>query len=242
MAGVNRKTVKLTKQVFLDHLVQGMGVNEICRQYGYKSPSSVNRWRREDPEFNGAVQRVLASPQHQLRMAVAGAEVATPVAVGDKERFLVEYRRTRDRVISCTSIGKEPADIAAWLDPESSEYDAEFAKKMDGEALRDTWQAEDVAVRKAILNQDTPMLRFVLPVLSPDTYGKVHQQKQAGGNTLALIFSQDKLAGTGELLERLFASTANPADATRAVQGSRVVAGGDVGSGEVSGLLDASQD
>lgn len=240
MAGVNRKTVRLTKQVFLDHLAQGMGVNEICRQYGYKGPSSVNRWRREDPEFNGAVLRILASPQHQRRMAVAGAAVSSPVALDDKDRFLVEYRTTRNRVLACDTIGKEPSDIAAWLDPESSEYDADFARKMDGEALRDTWNAEDVAIRKAILNQDTPMLRFVLPVLSPDTYGKVHQQKQ-GGNTLALIFSQDKLAGTGELLERLFASTASPADANRAVQGARDATGRDVGSGEVSGLLDAGQ-
>jgi transposase-like protein len=232
-----RKVTKLTKQAFLDHLAEGMGVNEICRQYGYKGPSTVNRWRREDPNgFGASVDRILGSPQHQYRMAAAGAETVTPLELSDKDRFLIEFRKTRDRVLACGAIGKEPSDVSAWLDPESPEYDAEFAHRLGNENLRDKWQAEDVAVRKAILNQDGQMLRFTLPVLSPETYGKVHQQKQQG-NTLALIFADDKLEGTSRFLERFFGNTAIPAGDARAVQGARPVVGRDERSGEVSGLL-----
>jgi transposase-like protein len=232
-----RKVTKLTKQAFLDHLAEGMGVNEICRQYGYKGPSTVNRWRREDPNGFGAnVDRILGSPQHQLRMAAAGAETVTPLELSDKDRFLLEFRKTRDRVLACGAIGKEPFEITAWLNPESPEYDQQFVRSLDNENLRDKWQAEDVATRKAILNQDGQMLRFVLPVLSPESYGKVHQQKHQG-NTLALIFADDKMEATSSFLERFFGNTAIPADDARAVQSARPVVGRDERSGEVSGLL-----
>lgn len=232
----SRKTHKLTKQAFLDHLAEGMGVNEVCRQYGYAGPASVNRWRKQDPLFNERVMAILSSPQHRRRIAAGGGATDEAVPLDIKERFLLEFRKTRDRVLACEYIGKEPADVSAWLDPESSEYDASFAAKMDGENLRDKWKAEDVAVRKAIVNQDASMLRFTLPVLSPDTYGKVHQQKHQG-NTLALIFAQDKLDGTSQFLERLFGNNPVATDEHRAVQTARVVAGRDERSGEVSGLL-----
>lgn len=238
----SRKTVKLTKQAFLDHLAEGMGVNEICRQYGYKSPSTVNRWRRSDPLFNERAMAILASPQHQRRIAASGGASDEAVELSEKDRWLLEFRKTRDRVTACERIGKEPADVLAWLDPESSEYDAEFARMVGGEALRDKWKAEDVAVNKAVLNQDGNMLRFVLPVLSPDTYGKTHQQKHQGGNTLALIFSNDKLEGTSQFLERLFGNTPVATDEHRAVQAARVVTGRDERGGEVSGLLGPSED
>jgi hypothetical protein len=43
----------------------------------------------------------------------------------------------------------------------------------------------------------------VLPVLSPESYGKVHQQKHQG-NTLALIFADDKMEGTMGFLASMF--------------------------------------
>jgi len=232
----SRKTLKLTKQAFLDHLAEGMGVNEVCRQYGYKSPSTVNRWRREDPLFNDRVLTILSSPQHQRRIAAAGAAADEMVDLGEKERFLLEYRKTRDRTAACDAICKEPADVSAWMDPESPEYDAEFTRKMDNEHLRDKWKAEDVAKNKAIKAQDGNMLRFTLPVLSPESYGKVHQQRQTG-NTLALIFAQDRLEGTTQFLERFFGNAPVSPDEPRAVQAARPVAGRDERGGEVSGLL-----
>lgn len=236
----NRKTLKMTRQAVLDHLGDGHGVNEIARMYGYKGPSTINRWRRDDADFNGAVMRILSSPQHQRRMAAAGVAVGEPVVMDTKERWLIEYRKERDRTKACDMVGIEPTELAAWLSPESPEYDHEFVSKMDNENLRDSWKAEDVAKNKAIINQDGNMLRFVLPVLAPGSYGKVHQQK-ATGNTLVNIFASDKLADTASFLERLFGSTTDPAGDARALQAARSVTGGDDRSGEVSGLLDAVQ-
>lgn len=236
MPSASKKLVKLTKQAFLDHLAEGMGVNEVCRQYGYKGPASVNRWRRQDPDFNSRVMAILASPQHQRRIAASGAAAVEPVALDEKDRFLLEFRKVRDRTLACDAIGKEPSDVAAWMDPESPHYDALFVAKMDNENLRDKWKAEDVAKNKAIINQDGNMLRFTLPVLSPESYGKVHQQKTQG-NTLALIFADDKMSATSQFLERFFGNTPGATDESRAVHAARVVAGRDERSGEVQGLL-----
>lgn len=199
----SKKTVKLTKQAVLDGLAQGLGINEIARNYGYSSPSTINNWRGKDEHFAAAVQRLLSSPQHQRRMATQGHVVDAPVALDDKTRFLVEYRRTRDRTKACDAIGKEPYEVASWMNPESTEYDSEFLQKMENEGLRDKWRAEDTAKNKAINNEDASMLRFVLPVLSPESFGKVHAQ--AGkGNPLAVIFASDGIELAEGFLNRMF--------------------------------------
>lgn len=219
----SRRRFKLSKDAVIDGLTRGKSINQIVKDHGYKSTSTVASWRDPeastyDADFATEVNRLLQTPMHQLRLR----SQTTPIkelAEDPKSRFLFWYRDHNDRNESCNYANVQPSEVVAWLDPGSSEYDAKFAHEWEQMRLRRSWKVDDMAINAAV-GGDMTMLRFVAPAELPEKYGR--SGRNVGINVDRVnIFGAPSLQEAAEFLKTLFADpTADPQPVRALVEGA----------------------
>jgi len=206
-------TKKLVRTIFLEELLKGKGVMEVCREYGYKSASQVYKWKKQFPEFGKEMEKILASPLHAERIR------ASQTAKGKEETWIDHYfniyRTTKDRVAAADSSVPESLStspvtyIMNACDPTHGDFNQEFANRNHEEMLREAVQVEDDLRRKAVVENSVNMQKWIIPFMEEkigSKYSRGYRNKlQAEKETTnVLVFSSEGLAAASKLLEDMF--------------------------------------
>lgn len=202
---------KLSKKVFLDELVSGKGVSEICRDFGLKSTSTVYSWRRRDGEFAGEMDKIMSSPFHKTR--IAAATTAKTDDEGWRERFIGKMRETKDRVISADFSGKSMKFIMDAADPTADGYDVEFHDLLYEEELRDAVRIEDEVMRRATVGNSAQAQKFLLPYLPVvgEKYFRGKENRLQSKETNVFIFNPQSMEAAQNQIIDVFGSKKLPA-------------------------------
>jgi len=156
---VSPAQVRKRKEAILDSLAAGHSLARACKDA--KCPESTSHsYRMRDSDFAEEVNRLLSSPEHVAR--IANSQGFAPTELDRKERFLWYYEGNKDRVVSCHKAGIKPTELDHFVNPTSEDYDSEFTEKFKELLRADEMRVEDVAMRKAIVNKESAMVRFIL--------------------------------------------------------------------------------
>jgi hypothetical protein len=198
--------VKLTKKRFLEELLRGRGVAEICRDYGYKSTSVYYNWKAKDDEFKQNAEKILASPMHVARINAA----QTPRMKEDswREQYINKYRETRSRTVAADFVGKTLTDVVNSSDPSHEDFDQEFYELVREQELRDAVTVEDELLRKSVVENSVQMQKWIipfLPVVGEKYYrGAENRLKVQEQNQVNIFFQPDGVKQAQKLLEDMF--------------------------------------
>ena len=197
---------KLTKYRFLRELELGYSIKNICRQWGYKSQSTIYTWRRKDKEFDASVAKILKSPMHRERM---DALTRPRDSEGNwEDRFFTKLRETKDRVLACDAAEISIIKLLALIDPESDEYSLQFKLKYDEEVMRDSIQIEDEVKKSALIENSIQTQKYLLPFLPGigEKYdkGPGGRLRQIDAQNNILVISGDGIDGAARFLKDLF--------------------------------------
>ena len=200
------RTKKLTKGRFLRELETGLSIKKICKDWGYKSQSTIYTWRRSDKEFDEAVAKILRSPLHRERM---DAFTKKRDSEGNwQDRFFTKLRETKDRVLACDAAEISVMKFMSLVDPEGEEYDLEFKLRYDEEVARDSFQIEDEVKKKALIDNSLQTQKYLLPNLPivGERYARGYQNrlKQIDAQNNVLVISGDGIDGAKRILGELF--------------------------------------
>ena len=210
------KAKKLTKGRFLRELEQGYSIKRICKDWGYKSQSTIYTWRRNDKDFDEAVAKILRSPSHRERM---DAITRPKESEGNwQDRFFTKLRETKDRVLACDAAEISVMKMLSLMDPESEDYDLEFRLKYDEEVARDSLQIEDEVKKKALIENSLQTQKYLLPNLpivgEKYTRGYQNRLRQIDNQNNVLVISGDGVDGAKRILGELFNRTEEVIDVT----------------------------
>lgn len=197
---------KLSKEKFTRELLSGRGINEICRDYGYKSASIYYKWKKQDEKFKLEAEKILDSPVHRTRIAAA----QSPRISEDtwREQYVNKSRETRSRTIAADFCGKTITEVMAACDPTSEDFDEVFFNLVREEDLRDAVTVEDELKRKAVVENSVQMQKWIipyLPVVGEKYYrGAEGRLKSEGDKTVNVFFGSDGVQGAQKLLKEMF--------------------------------------
>jgi hypothetical protein len=166
-----KKDSALIRAEIVATLAEGFGIKETCRKIGCSVQSYYN-WRKKNPEFDAACDKVLSDPIHKERILTGRAKADVGVGASWQDIFLALYRRTGDRAAALAQCkDKSALDIENALDKDHDTYDEVFAYRFQEEQQRKLWKIEDNMLTKA--EHDAPTSRFALSNLMKERYGKV---------------------------------------------------------------------
>lgn len=197
---------KLSKARFLRELEQGFSIKNICRQWGYKSQSTIYSWRRADKKFDAAVAKILQSPVHRERL---NALTTSKTSEGNwQNRFFTKLRETKDRVLSCDAAEISVMRFMALVNPESDAYDIDFKLRYDEEIMRDSVSIEDEVKKKALIENSLQTQMYLLPYLPGvgEKYAKGPggRLRQIDAQNNILVISGDGIDGAARFMRELF--------------------------------------
>lgn len=197
---------KLTKKRFLDELLRGRGVMEICRDHGYKSASVYYNWKAKDEDFKEKAEKILASPMHVARIAASQTPQLTEESW--REQYINKYRETRSRTIAADSVGKTLTEVVNSCDPTHDDFDQDFYDLVREQELRDAVTVEDELLRKSVVENSVQMQKWIipfLPVVGEKYYrGAENRLKVQEQNQVNIFFQPDGIKGATKLLEDMF--------------------------------------
>lgn len=202
------RTRKLSKGRFLRELKHGFSIKEICRQWGYKSQSTIYTWRRNDEKFDEEVKKVLASPVHRERL---DAFTKPKSEEGNwQDHFFTKLRETKDRVLACDAAEISVMKFLELVDETSDSYDLQFRLKYDEEVARDSIQIEDEVKKKALIENSLQTQKYLLPNLPivGERYARGYQNRlrQVDAQNNILVITGDGIDGAKGILQSLFGS------------------------------------
>jgi len=201
---------KRTRRTHRDHdalrhdltilLTKGFSWQACCDKVGVSVGTGYNL-RKEDPNFDAEVRRLLASPLHQQRIAASKAETEAGQYEDWRRQFIVQYRLTGDFVSAANAVSREVLEIEAMLDPSSDTYDEELASQYNEQEACRVREVEDNVFRQALKGNSLVAQKFLLEKLNTK-YGKVGP---TDSKTLNLFwFSSEQEQNALSLLNRLF--------------------------------------
>ena len=225
---------KLTKSRFLRELEQGYSIKNICKQWGYKSQSTIYTWRRNDSEFDEAVAKILRSPLHRERL---DAYTKKRDSEGNwQDRFFTKLRETKDRVLACDAAEISVIRFLDLVNPESDEYDLQFKLKYDEEVARDSLQIEDEVKKKALIDNSLQTQKYLLPNLPivGERYARGYQNrlKQIDAQNNILVINGEGIDGAARFLKELFGTRQVKEVGERSVSPPKLSGLRDVGEGD----------
>jgi hypothetical protein len=160
------------KKEFLALLAKGYGILAASKKIGASRGSYYN-WKKLDPEFAAAADRIVSDPVHQKRILSKSGKANMSVDMNWQGKFIAMYRQTGDKVEAAQTAGKTTVEVSDALNTKSESYDEEFHLAFLEEEQRRLWVIEDNTLRKA--EHDAPTARFVLSNLLKEKYGKVSE-------------------------------------------------------------------
>jgi len=197
---------KLTRKKFIEELLKGRGIKEICRDHGYKTTSVYYKWKSSYPEFKAEAEKILASPVHVAR--IAAAQTPKVAEHSWREQYINHFRETRDRVAAADRCGKTMMEIMEAATPGSDGYDEEFHNLVTEEELREAVTVEDELKRKAVVENSVTMQKWILPflpVVGKKYYrGAENRLKVEETNNTVVFFQQEGVANAKKLLDDMF--------------------------------------
>jgi transposase-like protein len=208
MSGDTRSQ-KLSKEKFIRELLNGRGINEICRDHGYKSASVYYRWKKQDTKFAEEAEKILASPLHAQRIAAAQSPKLDPLTW--REQYINKYRETRNRTVAADFVGKTITFVINASDPSHDDFDEEFYTMIREQELRDAVTVEDELLRKSVVENSVQMQKWILPYLPVvgEKYYRGAENRlkvKEGDNNTVIFFSPDGIQSGKKLLESMFGS------------------------------------
>lgn len=201
------KKIQLTRKKIIEELLRGRGVNEIFRDHGYKSPSIFYKWKAKYPEFKAEVEKILASPVHQARIAAYQSPKVSEETW--REQYINHFRETRNRVQAADRCGKTVTFIINASDPSHPDFDEEFYNMVREEELREAVLVEDELKRKAVVENSVQMQKWIipfLPVVGEKYYRGAENRlrvKEETHNTV-VFFQPDGVHSAQKLLSEMF--------------------------------------
>lgn len=202
---------KLSKKLFLEELLSGKGVAEICRDYGYKTTGTVYSWKKRDEKFAAEWDKIMESPFHKTRVAASQSPIAGEE--GWRERFISKFRETKDRVLAADFAGKSVSEIMERADPSHDNHDQQFHDMLYEEELRDAVRIEDEVMRRATVGNSAQTQKFLLPYLPVvgDKYSKGVKKEDKGGETNIFVFNPQSMEGAQRQIIDVFGAKSLPA-------------------------------
>lgn len=199
-----RKDSDLMRE-FLIELRSGCTISEACRRLGINRDNELRSLRRKYPDFHAQLGAIRHGKDRAEKLASWteakeqwGSDFSDDARI---EMFLLTYRENKgDRSSAATAAGFLPSTIEAMLSPESKKFNAEFARAMREEELRQLWEIEDDAKRNA-RGGDATMQRFVLERRLPEYGSRARSATEANDNK----FTQEVLVKTMEKMSALMA-------------------------------------
>lgn len=167
------------KEEMLHHLSRGCGVVESCRLVQV-SRSAYYAWRRADPEFKAACERLLRDPVHVERIMRGQAVAATDTTKSWQEKFIATYNATGDREQALLAAAQSALFIESCLAESSEHYDPDFHRAFQQAEQRRLWRIEDNLLNKA--EHDSTSARFILANRVKDKYGKLEGSSTVNNN------------------------------------------------------------
>lgn len=157
---------------FLIELRSGCTISEACRRLGINRDNELRSLRRKYPDFHAQLGAIRHGKDRAEKLASWteakeqwGSDFSEDARI---EMFLLTYRENGgDRSSAATASGFLPSTVEAMLNPESKKFNSEFARAMKEENIRQMWEVEDEAKRKARMG-DGNMQRFVLKAHLPE--------------------------------------------------------------------------
>lgn len=209
----------IDKDVFLAELLKGKGMKQVLREFGRRNTALVYRWKKADPEFAAAYDKIMSERRKPKEMKKGGQPTGN--WVDWKEKFLFYFNKTDDRINAAERAGIKLSEVFEAMDKESPKYDEDFTLRFREVELKQAVRIEDDMRRKALVESKDDAQKFLLPTLPiiGDKYKKGSFKEVPQQNFLAITFTH---AGI-ERAERTLLKVLNPRDAITAEDAVRQI-------------------
>jgi hypothetical protein len=194
------RDVEVLKEDTITLLAKGYGWTATCKKLNY-SRSWGYKMRKDDPNFDREVKRLLSSPLHQQRIAASKATSEAGNFKDWRRQFAAHLQTTGDWNMALNAVSRTAIEVEDLLNPENADFDEELAALVREVEVRRIHAVDDAAHQQAIKNNNAGMQRFLLQNLMREKYGNV---KKEGDKTLNLYwFSKEQEHRAFDIIDSL---------------------------------------